>query len=167
MKALISGYRCLIRGGGFLLPVVLLLMRLGFGFDLCYTAHGHLQNFDAMVAHFHDWGIPYPAFSVRMSATTEMVVGILWITGFATRLISIPSLINFCVAYLTASHDKVIHVFHNLDSLDDFVEDSAFPFLMFSLLMIAIGPGLLSIDGLLKKTVFGKNDPPLLDKSQN
>jgi putative oxidoreductase len=173
MKPLINGYRCLIRGGKYVLPVVLLLMRLGWGWELFESGRGHLQHFDQTVSFFRDLHIPAPELNVRISASTEMVGGILWMLGFGTRLISIPLFFNFCVAYLTASRDNLVHLFSPGSSGADFatrfdkiVDDSAFPFLMLSLVLIAVGPGLISIDGLLKKTVFGKHDPQLSDTSQ-
>jgi uncharacterized membrane protein YphA (DoxX/SURF4 family) len=84
-----------------------------------------------------------------MSGTTEMVGGAVWMLGLGVRIISVPLLINFCVAYLTASRDKVLHLFTQDPS--NFIDDTAFPFLVTSLVMIAFGAGAVSIDAVIKR----------------
>jgi len=48
----------------------------------------------------------------------------------------------------------------NVHNLDDFVAQAPFPFLLTALVIFAFGPGLLSIDGLLKYTIFAKHIHP-------
>ncbi len=90
-----------------------------------------------------------------ISGTTELVGGILLMLGLFSRLISIPLLFNFCVAYLTASHVALKELVHF--SPDDFVSDAAFPFLITSLIILAFGPGKISLDYLLEKTCCKKS----------
>jgi hypothetical protein len=51
------------------------------------------------------------------------VCGLLLLAGFASRLITIPLIINFCVAYLTASREVLLGIFSDPDA---FVSDAAF-----------------------------------------
>ena len=141
-------YKLLIRFGIILVPIVLLLTRLAWGWELYESGHGHLQNFDHTIELFTGWGIPHPRFNAYICSYTEMIGGILIMLGLAARLVSIPLFFNFCVAYLTASHMTVVNFFHQDPS--NFIDDSAFPFLMMSLTILAFGPGLFSIDGFLK-----------------
>jgi putative oxidoreductase len=150
-------YALLIRFGGLLIPIVLLLIRLAWGWELYESGHGHLQNFDQTLTTFTGWGIPHPRVNLYISAYTEMIGGILIMIGLASRLISIPLFFNFCVAYLTASHLTVVNFFHQDPSV--FIDDSAFPFLMMSLTILAFGPGLFSVDAFLKYMLC-KNTPP-------
>jgi uncharacterized membrane protein YphA (DoxX/SURF4 family) len=147
-------YRLLIRSGFILLPLVLLIIRLAWGWELFESGRSHLADVPGMVARFKDWGVPYPKPSLYLSASTEMIGGLLWMSGLATRLISLPLIVNFCVAYWTASREKVVHLFQQDPST--FIDDAAFPFLVSGLLLLAIGPGAISIDALLKRTVFKK-----------
>ena len=141
-------YKLLIRFGTILIPVVLLLTRLAWGWELYESGHGHLTHLNATIANFTGWGIPHPRFNAYISGYTEMIGGILIMIGLAARLVSVPLFINFCVAYLTASRMTVMNFFHQDPS--NFIDDNAFPFLMMSLTILAFGPGLLSIDGFLK-----------------
>ena len=113
----------------------------------------HLSDVPAMVERFQEWGVPFPTFSVYLSALTEIVCGLLLVVGFASRLITIPLIVNFCVAYLTASREVLLNVFKDPDA---FVSDAAFLFLLASLIVFIFGPGALSIDALIRK-LFGRS----------
>ena len=163
MGKLIALYRLVIRSGKFVLPVVLLLIRLAWGWELFESGRGHLMHIEQTVEAFRGWGVPAPEMSVRVSGTFEMVGGLLWMAGLGTRFISLPLFFNFCVAYATASRDNVLQLFHSGADFDKITDDSAFPFLVTSLLLFALGPGLISIDAILKRTVFAKwNSHPKL-----
>jgi putative oxidoreductase len=151
------GYALLIGGGGYLQSFVLLLMRLALGIDLAVTGWGHLRHVPDMVKRFTDWGIPMPTASVYISGTTEMIGGALIALGLATRLVSIPLIFNFIVAYATASKGKVHELVYGQDRLNGLnavIGDDAFPFLMLMLVMLAFGPGKASIDYILQRTIF-------------
>jgi putative oxidoreductase len=154
----VKAYLLVIAAGPFIAPVALLIIRLAWGWELFESGRGHLTHLQDTTDFFTSLHIPMPRANAIVSGCTELVGGILWMSGLATRLISIPLFFNFCVAYLTASRDKVIHFFQNDPS--NFIDDSAFPFLVTSLLLIAVGPGWISIDGLIKRLCCGKPPPP-------
>lgn len=119
-----------------------LLVRLFVGYFFFETGWAKLHNLDAFAARFMQWGIPYPVFNAALSAYTECIGGALTMAGFATRLVSIPMMINMAVAIITV---KMKHV----AGLDDFVElDEPLYALAFFWLMIS-GPGWVSVDYLL------------------
>ena len=128
---------------------VLLLIRLAWGFQLAESGWGHLHNVDKTADFFQSLHIPFPVANVYLSGTTELVGGILLMLGLFSRFISIPLLFNFCVAYLTASRPAIKELLHFRP--DDFINDTAFPFLVTSLLILAFGPGKISLDYLLEK----------------
>jgi putative oxidoreductase len=142
-------YQKLRRAGTIAAPFVLLLIRLAWGWELVESGFGHLTHLDQTTQFFATLNIPAPQANAILSGTTEMLGGALWMLGLGVRVVSIPLLINFCVAYLTASRDKVVHLFTQDPS--NFIDDTAFPFLVTSLLMIAFGAGALSIDALIKR----------------
>ncbi|HWZ95832.1 MAG TPA: DoxX family protein, partial [Opitutaceae bacterium] len=109
-----------------------------------------LTNVGKTADFFTSLHIPFPVANVYISGTTELVGGILLMLGLFSRLISVPLLFNFCVAYLTASQGAVKELLH-FKNPDDFINDSAFPFLVTSLLILAFGPGKISLDYLLEK----------------
>ena len=129
---------------------VLLLIRLAWGFQLAESGWGHLTNVGKTADFFTSLHIPFPVANVYISGTSELVGGILLMLGLFSRLISVPLLFNFCVAYLTASQGAVKELLH-FKNPDDFINDSAFPFLVTSLLILAFGPGKISLDYLLEK----------------
>jgi putative oxidoreductase len=129
--------------------IVLLFVRLCCGWELFVSGRGHLQIVPAMVQRFTQWGIPLPHLNVYISAGTECVGGLLILFGLAARLVSIPLIINFIVAYLTASHAVVKQLFagpNRLDAIDSFTNDAAFFFLVSALIVLAFGTGKVSID---------------------
>ena len=89
----------------------------------------HLSDVPSMVERFIEWGVPLPTFNVYLSGITGIVCGLLLFVGFAPRLITIPLIINFCVAYLTASREVLLNIFNDPDA---FVSDAAFLFLLAS-----------------------------------
>ena len=145
----------------FLQSFALLVARLGFGFSLFLAGRGHLQNVAGMVERFTKWNIPMPEASVYLSAYTEMIGGLMLMAGLFTRLVSLPLLFNFVVAYLTASIDKVKGVVNmpgDSEKWGDILDDAAFPFLVISLVFLAFGAGKVSIDFVIKRLIFGRDD---------
>jgi putative oxidoreductase len=142
-------YRKLGRAGTIAAPFVLLLIRLAWGWELVESGFGHLTHLDQTTQFFATLNIPAPHANAILSGVTELAGGALWMLGLGARVISLPLLINFCVAYLTASRDKVLQLFTQDPS--NFIDDTAFPFLVTSLLMIAFGAGAISIDALIKR----------------
>jgi putative oxidoreductase len=124
--------------------IALLLLRLFVGYFFFETGWGKIHNLDTFTQRFIEWGIPMPAFNAALSAWTEVVGGLLIMAGLATRLISIPLIINMIVAVVTVKLKKV-------EGLDDFVElDEPLYALAFLVLLFA-GPGKVSLDYLIAR----------------
>jgi putative oxidoreductase len=166
---IVRGYQLFDRGANNLQSFTLLVFRLAFGWKMFLSGHRHLNDVAAMVQRFTDWGIPFPKFNVYMSGSTEMIGGALLMAGLATRLISIPLIVNFIVAIVTAGVDSVRQLIDGgqilpakdysagrLSGLEAVTDDTAFPFLLACLLLLAFGAGKVSLDYLLKQTMFGK-----------
>jgi putative oxidoreductase len=143
-----AGYELLITGASTSKSPFLLVVRLYWGWQMFVAGSAHLSDVPAMVERFQDWGVPFPTFNVYLSGSTEIVCGLLLLVGLASRLITIPLIVNFCVAYLTASREILLNVFNDPDA---FVSDAAFLFLLASLIVFIFGPGAMSIDAMIKK----------------
>jgi putative oxidoreductase len=143
-----EGYELLVAGASSFKSPFLLAIRLYWGWQMCVAGSAHLSDVPAMVERFMEWGVPFPVFNVYLSAITEIVCGLLLAAGVASRLIAIPLIINFCVAYLTASREVLLNIFNDPDA---FVSDAAFLFLLASLIVFIFGPGAFSVDGMVKK----------------
>jgi putative oxidoreductase len=137
----------LASAGGLLQSPSLLFVRLAWGFQLYESGIGHLTHVQKTAAFFESLNIPHPVANVYISGSTELAGGVLLMLGLFSRFISIPLFFNFCVAYWTASHGEVVDLLH-FRNPDAFINDSAFPFLVTSLLILAFGPGAISLDRL-------------------
>jgi putative oxidoreductase len=140
--------------GGSLQSIVLLFIRLAWGFQLAESGYGHLTHvaktraFFESLKFFGRYPMPVPALNVYVSGTTELVGGALLMLGFLSRPVAVLVFFNFCVAYATAGWTEVAALAH-FQSPDDFINDAAFPFLVTALLVLAFGPGKVSIDAAL------------------
>jgi putative oxidoreductase len=155
----IQAYRLLVKCGSYLQSPALLILRLAWGWELYTAGSGHLHDVAGTAANFKEWGVPLPTLSVYVAGSTEMIGGVLLMLGLFTRGIALPLIFNFLVAYLTASRTKVIHAFTGPDRLDwltKIIDDAAFPFLVTAIVMLAFGPGKISLDYLLGRFVFGR-----------
>jgi putative oxidoreductase len=126
--------------------LLLLLMRLIFGWGLFQTGKGKLENIDRFTDFLTHLHIPMPAANAYFVASLECVGGLLLLIGLASRLICIPLTINFIVAYLTADREAVVNFFKDQDA---FTNAAPFLYLLVSLIVLAFGPGFFSIDELI------------------
>jgi putative oxidoreductase len=120
-----------------------LLVRLFVGYFFVETGWGKLRNLDGFSQRFAGWGIPYPHFNAALSAYTEFIGGWLIVCGIATRLASIPMIINMLVAILAVNLKRV-------SSLDDFVELDEPLYAPSFLWLLLSGPGWVSVDYLAR-----------------
>lgn len=106
---------------------------------------------------FTQLGIPLPVFNAYFVSLLECVGGILLILGLASRLISIPLIVDMLVAYITADREAFTSFFSDPDK---FMAAAPFTFLMASLLIMVFGPGSISLDYLIKRFIEKRNGPP-------
>ncbi|MEA2336305.1 MAG: putative oxidoreductase [Thermoanaerobaculia bacterium] len=127
---------------------LLLVLRLIFGWGLFQTGKGKLENIDRFIEFLTRLHIPAPAANAWFVASLECVGGLLLILGLASRLICIPLTINFIVAFLTADREAVVNFFKDQDA---FTNAAPFLYLLVSLLVLAFGPGIFSLDELIRR----------------
>jgi putative oxidoreductase len=77
-----------------------------------------------------------------------MFGSLLLIIGLASRPLSLLIVISMTVAYLAADFEAVSNIFSDPDK---FVKADPFSFLLTALIVLVFGPGLFSIDALLKQ----------------
>jgi putative oxidoreductase len=153
-----QSYQLLIRAGECLRSPVLLAIRLYWGWHFFLTGRGKLMNPAKVTDFFQSLHIPFPAFNVYLAAGTECVGGLLLTIGLGSRLVSLPLIFVTIVAYLTAEIDTVKHLFSDPDK---FVSADPFLFMLASILVLAFGPGIFSIDWLIQKKLARTNKTPL------
>ncbi len=136
--------------GSWLQPVLLLAIRGYWGYSFMRTGWGKLMNLEKTTAFFTELGLPLPKVNAIMAGSTECFGGALLMIGLASRLVSVPLAFTMIVAYATADKEAVAAIFSNPDK---FTEAAPFLFLLATLIVLAFGPGKLSVDGFLfKKT---------------
>ena len=148
MKAIDRLYALFLKIVNSLQSPFLLFIRIVFGWQFLQTGIGHFSHMDKTVEFFTELHIPAPALTAHFTSGLETVGGILLILGLGSRLISVPLLINMTVAYLTAERDKFTAFFSDSNS---FFGADAFPFFLTALLILIFGPGLFSVDTLIKR----------------
>jgi putative oxidoreductase len=140
----------LAKAGSWLQPVLLLVLRGWWGYSFMRTGWGKLANLDKTTAFFTDLGLPLPKLNAILAGSTECFGGALLMIGLASRLVSVPLAFTMIVAYATADKEALASLFSNPDK---FTEAAPFMFLLTCLIVLAFGPGKLSVDALVfKKT---------------
>lgn len=144
-------YQFFIRSGELLQPILLLVMRLICGYLFYRTGMGKLENIERTAHFFANLHIPMPLLSAYLVGAIEMGGGLLLMAGLATRLAAFLLSAIMVVALLTASSEAVAVLFSDPSRI---AATAPLPFLATVLILWAFGPGLLSIDALLKRFVF-------------
>jgi putative oxidoreductase len=139
-------YRLMVRIANSFQSPFLLLIRVYWGWLFLQSGIGKFGHIDKVVSFFTDLGIPAPTSNAYFNASLETVGGILLIVGLASRLISVPLLINMIVAYIIADREAVTSFFSESGK---FFAADPFPFLLVSLLILIFGPGKFSVDTLI------------------
>lgn len=121
-----------------------LLLRLVFGWFWVETGWAKLHHLDFFAQRFADWGIPLPMLSATVSATTDLIGGALLLIGLATRLATIPMIINMLVAL-------AVVVLPGISTLDEFVELDEVLYVVVLFWLLLAGPGKASLDHLIAR----------------
>ena len=143
-------YQWLICAGSSLKNPFLLAIRLYWGWQLVESGWGKLTHLAKVTAYFTSLGLPMPAMTARFVSTLELVSGILLILGLASRLISVPLVINLIVAYITADRDALLSFFSDPGK---FYNADEFTFLFVALIVLIFGPGLFSLDAWIARRI--------------
>jgi putative oxidoreductase len=126
--------------------VVLLVLRLVWGWQFLTTGLGKLQNHARVTEFFSSLGIPAPGLNAWFVGSLEMAGGALLLLGLFSRPIALLLTGNMFVAYLTADRPALFGVFHDLDA---FLKADPFWFLFVSVVVLTLGPGAISVDRLI------------------
>lgn len=155
---LVNAYVLLCRWAGpVVLSLVLLLMRIIWGWQFFITGKGKLSDIHKPIAFFTQLGIPAPTLNAWVVAIVECFGGLLLLAGLGSRAVAFALTINMTVAYLTAHRETNLKPLFTDGDVSKFADATPFWFLVTSLLVLALGPGKFSLDALLKRFVFKTN----------
>jgi putative oxidoreductase len=156
INAFRRAYERFVLSANLLQSPLLLTLRVYFFWQLFQTGQGKLAHLDKISEYFASLGIPLPTLNAALAGATESLGGLLLIVGLASRLAAIPVVVTMTVAYLTADVEAVTSFFSNPDQ---FVQAAPFPFLLVALIVLAFGPGNLSLDAWIHRKVTRSTAP--------
>ncbi|MBA3722192.1 MAG: DoxX family protein [Parachlamydiaceae bacterium] len=130
--------------GIFLQSILLLIIRLYWGYGFAVGGYGKLLHLKDVIKFFSSLGIPLPHVNALLVGGFELVGGILLILGLFSRFATIPLMIIMIMAYLTADFSSVVDLFRG--NPDSFFDKTPFLFLYASIIVFCFGPGKVSLD---------------------
>ena len=135
-----------------------LLTRLVIGYAFYQAGGGKLANMERTVGFFTDLGIPFPAANAAFIARLEFYGGMLLIVGLGTRIVAALLGSTMAVALMTADKESFLNALRGVgdDGLTDVVP---VVYGLFLLWLILFGPGLASLDALVRKWIAPAPDP--------
>lgn len=132
--------------------ILLLVLRLVWGWQFLTTGLGKLQNHARVTEFFSTLGIPAPGLNAWFVGSLEMAGGALLFLGLFSRPIALLLTGNMLVAYWAADRPALLGVFRDLDA---FLKADPFWFLFVSVVVLTLGPGALSLDRLIARSAKG------------
>jgi putative oxidoreductase len=148
MSQLLHAYRRIVPAFSSLQSVMLLAVRLYWGFQFAQTGWGKLHNLPKITAFFASLNIPFPGFNAPLISMLELAGGILFMLGSFSRPIAFILACNMFVAYWTADHEALVSIFSDPGRF--YVADP-YTFLFASLMVLIFGAGLYSVDTLITR----------------
>jgi putative oxidoreductase len=131
---------------------LLFVIRFYWGLAFAQDGWGKLTHLAKIVDYFTELGIPLPQLNAIMASSTQCVCGSLLLVGLFSRVAAVPLVGVMLVAYATAEREALMAIFSDTDK---FVTATPFLFLLASLIVLAFGPGKLSLDYLLLRRKTG------------
>ena len=150
-------YAHLRRAASSLQSLLLLLVRLYWGWQFAQSGWGRLHHIPQATEFFASLHIPFPQANVIFVSSLEFVGGILLIVGLASRHISLLLAFDMIVAYLTSDMEALHSIFSDPGK---FYNADPYTFLFASLLILIFGPGRFALDWLLRRRQGELTAPP-------
>ena len=124
---------------------LLLIIRLYWGYAFMQSGWGKLMNLDRTAGFFETLHIPVPKLNAIMAGSTECFGGVLLMLGLFARAATVPLTFCMLVAYATADREALLGIF---SAPDKFLGADPFLFLFAAVIVLAFGPGRISLDAL-------------------
>jgi putative oxidoreductase len=129
---------------------LLLAIRLYWGWQFAQDGWGKLTHLDKVTQFFASLNIPAPGATAMLVALVELVGGILFALGIASRLTSLVLFVNMTMAYLSVPDDRV-NFSHIFSKPEDFYGATPYTYWFAALLILILGPGAIAVDTLLRR----------------
>jgi putative oxidoreductase len=135
---------------------LLLAIRLYWGWQFAQDGWGKLTHLDKVTQFFASLNLPAPGMTALAVALVELVGGILFAFGIASRLTSLILFVNMTMAYLSVPDDRT-NFLHILSNPSDFYGASPYTYWFAALLILVLGPGLIAVDTLVARLCTPKS----------
>lgn len=150
LKGIVYAYESVVRALNIPQSILLLFVRLYWGWLFAQAGYGKLLHIDRTSQFFTSLGMPFPTFNAHLIGLTELVGGFLMSLGLGTRFVGAFLAGEMFVAYLVAHRGELLNTF---SQPDEFYTAPPFTFLFVSLLLLLFGAGALSLDNLVSKVL--------------
>jgi len=145
-----SAYKALISVLDRLRSPLLLAIRLYWGWQFVQDGWGKLTHLDRVTQFFTSLSLPAPGATALLVALVELVGGILFAAGVASRLTAIVLFVNMTMAYLSVPDDRV-NFSHIFSKPEDFYGATPYTYWFAALLILILGPGAIALDTLFRR----------------
>ncbi|HEY3756379.1 MAG TPA: DoxX family protein [Opitutaceae bacterium] len=129
-------------------PLLLLFIRLYWGWQYHVTGQGKLSDLSHPTQFFASLHIPAPHLNAIVVSVTECFGGLLLMVGLGTRFLVPIFIVEMLIAFITADRASFLAIFSDPDK---FTGAAPFLFLASFLVLFAFGPGVFSLDALIFK----------------
>jgi putative oxidoreductase len=136
---------------------LLLAIRLYWGWQFAQDGWGKITHLARVTEYFTSLNLPAPGATAAFVATVELVGGVLFLCGIASRLVSLILFVNMTVAYLSVPDDRV-NFSHILSNPGDFYNATPYTYWFAALLILILGPGWFAIDTVLRRRLAAENN---------
>jgi putative oxidoreductase len=135
--------------GEALQPLLLLVFRLYWGWQFFTTGQGKLMHHEKVASFFTSLHIPFPGANAWFIGGLECFGGLMLLLGLCSRPFALLLTISMSMAYMAVPEEraKVLNIFHDPSP---FLAADPFFFLLTALMVLCFGPGLISVDGLIR-----------------
>jgi putative oxidoreductase len=152
---LTSAYRSAVVLLNHLQSPLLLGIRLYWGFQFAQDGWGKLTHLDKVAGFFTTLNLPAPGATAMAVALVELIGGMLFFAGIASRLVSLVLFVNMTMAYLSVPDDRT-NFLHFFSNPSDFYGASPYTYWFAALLILILGPGVVAVDTLVGKFFANK-----------
>jgi len=155
-----KAYRGVTKSLNLLHSPLLLAIRLYWGWQFASDGLAKLQHLDHVTQFFLSLNIPAAGFAALMVALVELIGGILFALGIASRLTALILFVNMTMAYLSVPDDRTAFL-HLITAPDKFIAADPFAYWFAALLILILGPGIFAVDWLIARRFAPHSNPPI------
>jgi putative oxidoreductase len=146
-KIIHRAYTLFVTCANYLQSPLLLGIRVYFFWQLYLAGRGKLENIGTPTQFFTRLGIPFPGFTAVFIGSLECFGSLLLIAGLFSRPIALMIFISMTVAYVAGDMEAWSSI---ISDPDKFIGASPFVYWLTALILLVFGPGLFSLDALVK-----------------